>query len=683
MKKKIISAVIALSLILTIGISLYMYSDVNKEVTEMVNIDSANYSRLSASKLSVILNEFSTISLIIQQNLITLLEHDKTDIEKIGHILSSALKSHNNLLGTWVCFTGKDNDLLKITEKHSGIDPNNGYFVPYYYRSGNAIKSMPLESYDKSSTGDYNLLPRKSGKPVLFEPYSYDIDGIPTLMSTMSFPVIVHGKIVAVCGIDFSLQFLQDFISEIKPLDIGHGMLVSNDGKIVSHPDKTNVGQTFVALQCKEHKHEIEQSLINGTEYKHLQINEGRSDTYQFFSPVTIRGIDKSWTIITSVPLSFVSNEIKEQVIPVILSCLIIMVILSSLISVVGSRMISPLIEVADKLKSLASGEVDLTKRLDIKGKDEIKLVVDSLNTYLDSIQQLVKGAKESSESISTVSENINRNIISIAKDTDAVNLSTSDIHTNMVKVSNELEQVNKEFEDSFNSVESLSAAVEEMSVTINEISSTTSGVKTDVDLNSNALKSISDTVDKLNESSKSIGSVTETIEDIAEQTNLLALNATIEAARAGEAGKGFAVVANEIKDLASQTSQSTMTIKTKIEEITKQVSDTLEGVVTLTKSMGNIETAVTMLASSIEEQAITTNDISKTVGHVSNGVGESAKFVDGLTGVSQNVLASIATINGLSERLNENVQNINNEITVTLKDNTTKLIDSMKSYKV
>ena len=129
----------------------------------------------------------------------------------------------------------------------------------------------------------------------------------------------------------------------------------------------------------------------------------------------------------------------------------------------------------------------------------------------------------------------------------------------------------------------------------------------------------------KLGESSAEIGQVIKVITSIAQQTNLLALNATIEAARAGEAGKGFAVVANEVKELAKETAKATEDISRKIEAIQGDTKGAVEAIGQITTVINQMNDISNTIASAVEEQTATTNEITRNV----RGGGERG-FADG-----------------------------------------------------
>ena len=103
-------------------------------------------------------------------------------------------------------------------------------------------------------------------------------------------------------------------------------------------------------------------------------------------------------------------------------------------------------------------------------------------------------------------------------------------------------------------------------------------------------------------------------IRDIADQTNLLALNATIEAARAGEMGKGFAVVASEVKELASQTSKATEEISNQIDGVQSLTENAVQAIGRITNTVGEINSVTTAIASAVEEQEASSQEIANSI---------------------------------------------------------------------
>src|SRR6056297_1767855 len=180
--------------------------------------------------------------------------------------------------------------------------------------------------------------------------------------------------------------------------------------------------------------------------------------------------------------------------------------------------------------------------------------------------------------------------------------------------------------------VQTVATAVEELSASVREIAQSSSEAS---EVASRAVVTAHDThgkVERLGTSSAEIGQVIEVITSIAEQTNLLALNATIEAARAGEAGKGFAVVANEVKELAKQTATATEEISSKIAAIQGDSGEAVAAIGEIGEVIERIADMQTTIASAVEEQTATTNEIARSVNEAAAG---SSQIAENITSVA------------------------------------------------
>jgi methyl-accepting chemotaxis protein len=135
-------------------------------------------------------------------------------------------------------------------------------------------------------------------------------------------------------------------------------------------------------------------------------------------------------------------------------------------------------------------------------------------------------------------------------------------------------------------------------------------------------------TMEKLGASSSEIGNVIKVITSIAEQTNLLSLNATIEAARAGDAGRGFAVVANEVKELARETSKATEEISEKIAAIQADARGAMDAIREISKIIAQINDIQNTIATSVEEQTVTTSEIGRNAAEAAFGSNQIAQSI-------------------------------------------------------
>jgi len=150
-------------------------------------------------------------------------------------------------------------------------------------------------------------------------------------------------------------------------------------------------------------------------------------------------------------------------------------------------------------------------------------------------------------------------------------------------------------------------------------------------------------TVGKLGDSSEEIATVIKLINGIAEQTNLLALNATIEAARAGEAGKGFAVVASEVKELAQETARATEDISRRVEAIQGDTAGAVDAISRISTVIGEINDFQATIATAVEEQTATTNEMNRNVAEAANGTQGIAAAISGLAAGTQETNQRVA----------------------------------------
>jgi methyl-accepting chemotaxis protein len=257
-------------------------------------------------------------------------------------------------------------------------------------------------------------------------------------------------------------------------------------------------------------------------------------------------------------------------------------------------------------------GQGDLTVRVEHKSDADVlslnfNRATESLSTALGSIAQHSQALASSSEELSAVSHQMSANAEETATQSNVVAAAA--------------EQVNKNLQTVSTATEEMSSSIKEIAKNANEAARVaTSAVKT--------AESTNATVAKLGESSAEIGQVIKVITSIAQQTNLLALNATIEAARAGEAGKGFAVVANEVKELAKETAKATEDISRKIEAIQGDTKGAVEAIGQISAIINQINDISNTIATAVEEQTATTNEIARNVQEGAKGGSQVAENI-------------------------------------------------------
>jgi len=290
----------------------------------------------------------------------------------------------------------------------------------------------------------------------------------------------------------------------------------------------------------------------------------------------------------------------------------------------------------AQSMNEVASGNGDLTFRLDESGKDEIANVAHSFNLFCEKIAGVVSSVTVTSREISEASSGLSLASSQIAAASEEMAVQshsvaqfTKMISGNAESTSSEIVKVKDQFERFHSSMAHISGqmnsvldatnsgqnelsevvyASEEIAIAMKSVSHSTIEATSSTRESVESVKRTMISINELVAASNEINSFVTMIAEIAAQTKLLALNATIEASRAGESGKGFAVVANEVKTLASQTAESAVTIRGNIDKVLSVTNTVASETRLIEQQVEKINGVVTTIASAFEEQTIILN---------------------------------------------------------------------------
>jgi methyl-accepting chemotaxis protein len=305
----------------------------------------------------------------------------------------------------------------------------------------------------------------------------------------------------------------------------------------------------------------------------------------------------------------------------VILILLVVGFLLSVVLGLLAARsVIRPARRTEEVLARLAEG--DLTARVEVTGHDELARMGTSLNASLDSVAGVVRLISQSATGLAGASERLTGVAESIAESVD-------DAAGQAASVASSAEEVSSNVATVAAGTEQMAASIREIAVNASEAATVAADART-------VAEQTTQTVTKLGDSSAEIGSVINVITSIAAQTNLLALNATIEAARAGEAGKGFAVVASEVKELAQETARATEDIGHRVAAIQTDTAGAVEAINRISQVIERVHGFQTTIASAVEEQNATTNEMGRSVGQAATTSASIAHSIAGVASASQ-----------------------------------------------
>lgn len=290
--------------------------------------------------------------------------------------------------------------------------------------------------------------------------------------------------------------------------------------------------------------------------------------------------------------------------------------IVAALLASVGARRISRSTAQIDRL-GRALAERDLNVSIDDPGDDEIGAAAAVISTAVGELRDVMGEVWTSSHSLSGSAEGLS----SVAAQMSTMAEETS-AQSELVAAS--AEEVGANLATVAASSEEMTASIQEIAANASEASLLASGAAERSTLAASLVERLADACD-------SVGEVTELISAITNKTHMLALNATIEAARAGDAGRGFWVVADEVKALAEQTAGATDQISERIETIRADARAAVAAVLEVTEAIGEIDTLQSTIASSVEEQSMTTAEIGRNVHEAAIGASQISENIVGI----------------------------------------------------
>ncbi len=553
MLSSILPVVIVALLLLTIVAATTCYSLVKEQISQTMDKTLEATSRQVNGELDQIRSTASTLARSVQST------YRSVDMSTYESMLADIVKGNDIISGSGLWFAPR------------AYSPSQEYMGPYVYRDGTGTTT----TYDYSNAEydyfnqEYYLLAKDAEGAIITDPYYDPTSG--TIMSTCSMPMRSNGSFIGCVTVDITLDTIRSEVESIKIGKAGSAMLLNSQGVYIAGASADKIQNAVSILTESNSSLQKAGQAIMASDLGTTSYTADNGIKYNLYF-YTMEGT--GWHIAVQMPVSELNAPVYSMLWRLILVAVISIIAAAAVILLLVANIARSIGKVKHFAELLSSGDFTIDP-MDVKDKDELGAMGNSLNSMFQNNRGIISNISEHSAELSSSSSNLEMSAAALDEKFKQIQEYMSTINEAMMNTSAASEQVNASTEEVNANVSVLANETDSSMSLANEIKVRASDIgKSSRDSYNSASQLSAHFEENLRVSLEkakvveNIGQLASSIAEIAEQINLLSLNASIEAARAGEQGKGFAVVATEIGKLASDTTETVDEIQNTITEV-------------------------------------------------------------------------------------------------------------------